>query len=276
MTHSKMNTVTWLREHWFELLLAIVILTALTISPTSLRAEEQELPSGEQILGDYLKATGSKKNRKKLTNRVTVASLSLEAQGIQLNLTIHSARPNRNYTVVESEFTGKIEKGSDGNTVWEISDMMGAQVKDGQERADFLREAHFDRFADWRELYADAECTGIETVGDRPAYKLRMTPVSGKEQAMYFDTESKLLVKHEFVLENPMGSIPMTSYVSDYREVDGVLMPFTIRAVVMGQERVLVTKSIEHNVDLPADRFELPRAIQTLLEDSAETSDKNG
>ena len=276
MTHSKSNTSTWLREHWFELLLAIVILTALTISPASLRAEEKALPSGEQVLDDYLKATGGKKIRNKLTNRVTVASLSLEAQGIQLNMTIHSSRPNRNYTVVESEFTGKIEKGSDGNTVWEISDMMGPQVKDGQERADFLREAHFDRFADWRELYSRAECAGIETVDDHATYKVLMTPKSGKEQAMYFDTESNLLVKHEFVIENPMGTIPVTSYVSDYREVDGVLMPFEIKAVVMGQERVLITESIEHNVDLPAGRFELPQAIQTLLEDSDTTSDKKG
>jgi len=276
MTHPKMNSTTWLREHWFELLLAIVVLTAISISPTSLRAEEKDLPSGEQILDDYLKATGGKKVRKKLTNRVTVASLNLEAQGIQLNMTIHSAPPNRNYTVVESEFTGKIEKGSDGNVVWEISDMMGPQVKDGQERADFLREAHFDRFADWREIYSGTECAGIESVEDHAAYKVLMKPKSGKEQAMYFDTKSNLLVKHEFVIENAMGSIPVTSYISDYRKVDGVLMPFEIRAVVMGQERLLTTVSIEHNVDLPSGQFELPQAIQSLVGDSETTSDKKG
>lgn len=267
MTDSNMNGAGWLREHWLELFLAIVILTAISISPASVRAEETDLPSGEKVLDDYLKTTGGKKAHNKLENRVTVASLNLAAQGITLDMTIYSARPNRNYTMVESEFTGKIEKGSDGNTVWEISDMMGAQIKDGQEKADFLREAHFDRFAAWRELYTETECTSIETIEDRPAFKVLMTPTSGARQTMYFDTETHLLVKHEFVIENPMGSIPITSYVSDYREVDGVLIPYRVKALVMDQERLLITESIEHNVDLPDDRFEIPPAIQTLLDE---------
>jgi len=265
MTQSTSNTITWIRAHWLELLLAFALLAMITVSPTSLRAEDSDLPSGEKIFDDYLKATGGNKARKKLVSRVTVASLDLAAQGIKLNMTIYSARPNLNYTVVESEFTGKIEKGTDGKTVWEMSDMMGEQIKDGQERTDFLRETNFDRFAAWRELYSEAKCVGIETVDDRPAYKLLLTPVEGKQQTMYFDTESKLLLKHEFVIENAMGSIPITSHVSDYRKVDGVLMPFKVKAVVMDQERVLVTESVEHNVDLPADRFELPQAIQALV-----------
>ena len=64
-----------------------------------------------------------------------------------------------------------------------------------------------------------------------------------------------------------MGSIPITSHVSDYRKVDGVLLPFKVKAVVMDQERMLVTESVEHNVKLPADRFELPQAIQALVGD---------
>jgi len=218
MTQSTSNTITWLRAHWLELLLAFALLAMITVSPTSLRAEDSDLPSGEQIFDDYLKATGGNKVRKKLVNRVTVTSLDLVAQGIKLNMTIYSDRPNLNYTVVESEFTGKIEKGTDG-----------------------------------------------ETVDDRPAYKLLLTPVEGKQQTMYFDTKSKLLLKHEFVIENPMGSIPITSHVSDYRKVDGVLLPFKVKAVVMDQERLLVTESVEHNVDLPTDRFDLPPAIQALV-----------
>jgi hypothetical protein len=93
---------------------------------------------------------------------------------------------------------------------------------------------------------------------------------------MYFDTESHLLVKHEFVLENAMGTIPMVSYVGEYREVDGVLLPHTIKAVVLGQERLLTTESIKHNVDLPADRFALPQAIRALLDDAAHGAEKQG
>ena len=63
-----------------------------------------------------------------------------------------------------------------------------------------------------------------------------------------------------------MGSIPMASFISDYKPVDGVLYAHSVRVVVMGQERVLKTESIRHNVDLPADRFDLPAEIRALTD----------
>jgi hypothetical protein len=265
MNATQRNTMEWIRAHWVEMLIFALMLIALSVSPSSLAAEQERLPSGEKVLDDAAKATGSKKARGKLRNRVVVSSLDLAGQGLSLRMTIHSAPPNLNYTVIESELTGKIEKGTDGEVVWELSELMGAQIKEGQEKADFLREARFDRLADWRELYTEAECTGVESIADHPAYRVRLTTVDGTEQTMYFDTESKLPVKHEFVLENPMGSIPIETWIGDYREVDGLRWPHEMKAVVMGQERRVTTESVEHNVELPSDRFDLPPAIQELL-----------
>ena len=108
MTQSRTNSITWLREHWLELLLAFALLAALTVSPSSVRAKEADLPTGDEIFIRYVKATGGEKAHNKLNNRVTKASLELAAQGIKLNMTIHSTRPNSNYTVIESEFTGNL------------------------------------------------------------------------------------------------------------------------------------------------------------------------
>ena len=57
----------------------------------------------------------------------------------------------------------------------------------------------------------------------------------------------------------------MVAEPGDFRKVDGIMLPFTSRMKVMGQERVVTVEQVEHNVTLPADRFALPAAIAALV-----------
>jgi hypothetical protein len=59
--------------------------------------------------------------------------------------------------------------------------------------------------------------------------------------------------------------VPLESYISDYREVDGILLPFKVRVAVAGQTRVMTNTSVKHNVELPADRFAVPEDILALI-----------
>jgi len=231
-------------------------------------ASEETLPEAEAVLDGYIEATGGKAAHEKITNRVTKATLEITAQGITMDMTIYAARPDKNYLLMESEAIGTIEKGTDGTTVWEKSAMLGPQVKEGQEKADTLREANFDKFVNWREIYEEAECVGVEMLSGKPAHKVVLTPRDGKPQSFFFDKASKLLVKVELTVENPMGTIPVETFLEDYRSVDGILLPHKSRIVAMGQERLLTTQSIEHNVDLPPDRFDPPAEIQAILKGS--------
>jgi len=230
-------------------------------------ASEEALPPADQILDAYVEATGGRDAYDRISNRVTRGTMEIVGQGVTMDLTIYNAKAGKLYMIVESEATGRIEKGTDGKVVWENSAMMGPQIKEGQERSDFLREAALDKYARWREVYGDAECVGAESVDGNPAYKVNLTPKDGRPQSLYFDQASKLLVKVDLTVENPMGVIPVETYLRDYRKVDGLLLPYTARVVVMGQERLMTTESIEQNVDLPEDRFGLPEEVRALLDD---------
>jgi len=106
-----------------------------------------------------------------------------------------------------------------------------------------------------------------EAIDGQPAYKVILTPKDGRPQDLFFEQASKLLVKVAMTVENPMGVIPLETFLGDYRNVDGILLPYTARVVVMGQERLMTTESIEQNVDLPEDRFGLPEEIRALIDD---------
>jgi hypothetical protein len=229
-------------------------------------AADETLPKAERVLDGYTKATGGKAAYDKLENRVTHATFELVNQGIQASLTIYNAKPNRVYTLLESDALGKIEKGTDGDIVWEVATMTGPSIKEGAERADVLREAFQDKYVYWREVFGSAETVGTDEVGGRPCFVVRVSPREGHPQMMCFDRESGLLVKIETTLETAMGKVPVTAFPGDYRKIDGVLLPHDLRIVVMGQERRIKTTAIEHNVQLAADRFDPPAEIAALLE----------
>jgi len=231
-----------------------------------LHAQEEKLPKAEQILDKYVEVTGGKAAYEKLNNHIIKGTFEFVGMGIKANMTIYNAKPDKVYVLLESEAIGRIEEGTNGEVVWEISAMTGPRIKEGQERIDALRDATFNSELHWRKLYKKVECVGMETVDDKPCYKVVMTPNEGKPQTSYFDKESNLLVRDDAIIDTPMGSIPIESYPSDYKKVDGILMPHKASIKVMGQERLLIIESVEHNVKMPADRFKLPDDIQTLVD----------
>ena len=226
----------------------------------------EKLPKAETILDKYVEVTGGKAAYAKLNNRVSKGTFEMAAQGIKADLTVYGARPNKLYTVLESDAFGKIEKGTDGKVAWELNMMTGPQLKEGDERTFFMREATFDTATQWRKLYKKVECVGLEPIDDQPCYKVILTPAEGAPATRFYDKQSGLLVKVEMSITTPMGTIPFESYVSDYKPVDGVLFPHKVRVLVMGTERLITTQSIEHNVKMPKDRFKLPEDIQVLIE----------
>ena len=239
------------------------------------RAVADEAPTAEKILDGYVDATGGKEAYARIHNRVTRGRLEVTGQDIVMRITVWAARPNKTYATIDSDVTGPIQAGTLDDLAWENSAMMGPQIKQGREKADLLREANFDRWPNWREVYEKVELAGIEPVQERPAYKIVATPRDGGEnETLWFDRESKLLVRQDTTLFNAMGRIPKSSFYEDYREVDGIRLPFGSKSEVMGQTLALVGESVEHNVELPADRFEPPAAIRERLKESKDSTEQ--
>ena len=225
----------------------------------------QALPKAEQILDRYIEAIGGLAAMEKINNRVTKGTMDIPAAGIKLSVTVYQARPNKSYSLVESAATGRIETGSDGEVAWQITATGGPQIFEGKEKASQLHLNIFDRLAYWRKAFKQVETTGMEDVAGKSCYKVLATPPDLAPQTLFFDKESGLLVKLSMTTESQMGPIPVESFPSDYRPIDGILMPRKNVIKTVGPERVATVDSIEHNVNLPPDRFALPPEIKALI-----------
>lgn len=223
-------------------------------------------PQAVTVMEKYIEATGGRSTFGKITNRVTTATIEIASQGIVLNATIYMARPNKAYTVIESDITGKMESGTDGEVVWEKSAMRGAIVKEGKERESMLGLNTFDRMVDYKKHFTSIQSFGKEKGDEGEVHKLAFYPVQGDSFTSWFDAESFLMKKMEMTMQTDMGAIPVVSTVEDYRDVNGILIPHQTTVQVMGQIRISRIEKIEQNVDLPDDLFKVPEDIRAIME----------
>jgi hypothetical protein len=170
------------------------------------------------------------------------------------------------YLEVNFQGLGKMEQGTDGQTVWERNAITGARVLQGEEKTTRLRDAWFNEEVDWRKLYKKAECVGEEPVEGKPCYKVNLTTAEGAVVAKYFDKESGLETKTVATVKTQMGDLPTEAVQSDYKKVDGILLPHRVQQKALTQQIVITIDKVQHNIEMPAGRFELPEDIKKVAE----------
>jgi hypothetical protein len=235
----------------------------------------QDLPSGEEVLKRHITNTGGQDAYDKIENRVSESTLEIVGQGVSVDIKTYAARPNKTLVKVDSQLTGKIEKGCDGEVVWENSLVSGPVIRDGAQRSNGLRDSTFERFVYWKKIYDSAECASVTNVGDSDCYEIVLTPKkmngsNGDEHPMrlFIDASTYLIRKIETVVESEAGEIAVVAFPEDYRQVDGIMIAHKMRMQLLGQKRVFTVNTVKHNVDLPKNLFDLPEEVKKLVKES--------
>ena len=246
-----------------------VVILGCFAAPQVVRAADKNLPDAATILDKYVEVTGGKEAYAKIHNRVRKERVVHVEMDFEDSAVVYEAEPNRRYVEIESEAFGMIRNGTDGNIGWYLADNTGPIVQEDEARAAGLRAAAFNLATKWRRLYKKTECVSEELVDGKPCYKIVMTPNEGRPENHYFDKQSNLLAKVETsLLFADMPAMPVELALSDYKPVDGVLIAHKIKRTMEQcggkREMLFVTKSIEHNIDIPANTFDPPKEILAL------------
>lgn len=256
-----------LRFSHVRVCMALTALALLASPALQLRAQEKTLPKGEDILQNYVKVTGGEDAYRKHKTRVSTGTVEFEGAGITGKLQLFQEAPNKMVTILEIENIGTITQGTDGKIAWEINPLTGERLLEGDEKANFLREAEFYGEVEWKKQYKTVECVGEEDIDGKPAYKVVLTPNAGTTVTAYFDKESGLLIRENLVAKTPQGDLPVEVKISEYKEVDGIKMPFQSEQTVLTQILKTTISEVTHDAEIPADRFEIPASIKKLIVD---------
>jgi hypothetical protein len=221
----------------------------------------------EAILDKYVEVTGGRAAYEKVQTEIATGTLELTGMGLSGSLTSYRAAPNKSYTVIDFAGVGKAEEGSNGEVAWSVSPQEGPRIKQGDERANALRSDAMHTEIRWRDFYKKAELAGTEDVSGKACYKVVMTPNEGAAETRYYDKSSYLLVKVILPLTTPQGAMTIEQNLSDYRDDGGILAPHTIMLKIPNLDMLMKIESVKRNVDIPADRFNLPAEVKALMTD---------
>ena len=147
----------------------------------------------------------------------------------------------------------------DGDNGWEKNPDSGMHAMSKADLAVAQRDHHFYREVRLKELYSKMETAGADKVEGRAVYVVEATPASGPAEKLYFDAENGLLLKHDFervTLED--GIVQYEMLLRDYRDVDGLKLPFTIEQRAPDSTMIFRFAEIKNNAALADTAFAKP------------------
>jgi hypothetical protein len=229
----------------------------------TLRAQTHDgsLPKAEDLLVKFIEKSGGQQAYDKIQNRLTRSKMIMSLPAISGEVTAYVTKSGLYYISIDSTGIGKIEYGSDGQTVWDINPMVGPKVREGQEKSRFRCLYSLDLPAQWRTAFKKVECTSLDTIEGKPVYKVVAVNQEDYTINYYFDQLSGLIKKIELPVTTLAGQGFQEIFLSNYKIADGILFPHTQRRLEQGREMILNFFSIRHNADIPEKIFFLPENI---------------
>lgn len=217
-------------------------------------------PTADQILAKYTEALGGAAAIEKMKTR-SMKGTWLASNGISLGYEVYQTAPDRIYTVLNTPKQGVIERGFNGSVGWERG-QHGLRELEGVEL--FQLKRYPDLFHD---LKLQGQFTrlgfgGRDKIDGKDVYVLRGVGVDGKGERLFFDAQTGLLLRRITSTPTMVGVIPEQVDYEDYRDVDGLKLPFTIRTVSIDSfyNSTRTFTEIKLNVPIDETKFNKPPA----------------
>ena len=223
--------------------------------------------TADDIIEKGIAAGGGREALAKVTSRATTGTMTVTTPGGDVAGTIEvlNQAPNKTQTIITLDLSatgaGKmtIDQRFDGTNGYASNSMQG-ETPVTSSQIDTQRNAIFPSpFLDYKERGTKIALTGKEKIGDKDAYVLLVTPAKGPASRLWVDATTYLPVKTTTTVETAeAGTVEQTILLSDFRQVDGLTVPFKVVGSSAIQTFTVVVTKVEHNVNVDPARFAKP------------------
>lgn len=218
------------------------------------------LPTVDEILTKYVTALGGKEAIEKASSRVGRGTMELEGMGLSGALELFAKAPDKSAIVIDLTGIGKIINVFDGTKGYSLDPTNGARELSGAELATAKRNADFYGPLNFKKHFSKLEVKGKEKVGTSEAYVIEATPEVGEPEKHYFAIDTGLLIRTDTNADTPQGKLAIEMSLSDYKDLDGLKVPYTLRQVTPAFTAVLKFSEVKNNVAIDDAKFAKPNA----------------
>lgn len=216
----------------------------------------------DELIAKNIEAKGGMAKLKAVTSTRATGKM-IGGPGMEFPFVMMNKRPNN----FRMEFSVQGMTGMqvyDGTTAWMSMPFMGKkepEVMPAEEAKEFAEQADFDGpLVDYKTKGHTVELVGREQVEGADAYKLKLTMKGGSIRNIYLDAETFLEIKMESKRTIRGTEVEGESYLSDYKEVGGMMMPHVMENGTKGspQRQKIMIEKIELNAAIADSLFAMP------------------
>jgi predicted Zn-dependent peptidase len=196
------------------------------------------------IADKYINAIGGKANLAKITSYTTNASMSMQGQNIDFKIV--KAQGGKELTTVTAMGQVVQKQVFDGKTGYSMQmgqkvDITPEEIAEKQKNPELFEELGFAKSADYK-------LGGIEKIGGEDSYAIK-----GGDTTYYYSVATGLKTGETKKIKAKGQEMTIPTTFSNYKDVEGVKMPYTISVSQMGMDMTMNVKSYEINKATDAD-----------------------
>ena len=228
---------------------------------------DSSLMSVDEVLTKVIAAYGGEENLRNHKSSVMMVDIDFENQGVQGKGSITAKAPN----LAASDMTfialgkqiGTIVSYFDGAAGGEVMSFAPEETYSGKRLEDIKAGSDFYDVLNWKANYKTLTVKRMGKAGGEDVYIVEKRSEKGTPVLDYISTKSFLLLRRDSVVVSDTAGfeLPQTQLFSDYRSVDGVMVPFkTVANSLVQGDVVMRITDVKWNVDLPDSVFKKPAA----------------
>ena len=223
-------------------------------------AEEKlpvNMPTANEIIDAYIRALGGTAAIEKITSREEHGTITVGGQAIRAE--VFDQDPGKQ-SLIRHMPAGDVVTVFNGHEGWSsapgrpVRDMQGAELDAGQIDADLHFPLHL------KQMFSEMRVEYPENIGNREAFVVSGRRTGQPPVKFYFDKQSGLLERTVRYASSPLGLVPTRIDYHDYRNVEGVEIPFQRTVAQPGERSTFQVEQLRQNVPIDDSEFAKPKA----------------
>jgi len=215
------------------------------------------MPSVDEVINRSIQAMGGAAALKAVTSHVIKGTVEVVGVSRGGSCEIYSGAGNRGRSIMQAHRMGRVRVAYDGQSGW-VQTSSGVRALKLGELSAAQRDADLYGLLHLKDTYSKMTLRGKSKIGYREVYVVELQPVSGPPDQMYVDAESYLPVRQNTMRMQGGVLAPLEVYFDDWREVEGIKVPFAMTLRFPKQTLTLTVTEMRSNIPFDSKLFQRP------------------
>jgi hypothetical protein len=216
--------------------------------------------TGDQLLDKYVQAAGGAEAIETVTSRAMKGTIDFGGQSLAIDIYAKAPLKRISFTHMPNADTITAFDGHEGWLGMQgrpVREMHGSDLDAAAIDADLHLATHL------KQMFSSIRTQGTEKIADHDAYVVIGQREGKPPIRLYFDQQSGLLVRLVRFGETALGLLPTQIDYADYRDVDGVKVPYRWTLARPSGKFTIQVSELRQNVPVDDSKFAKPGVAES-------------